>query len=98
MSNAEAEIDRNKNISEWLKTRTPQDLLGIVQGLFICAQQGTDVLVSVHVNAKTGERESCNLEVDDFHLVALELHDRVTTLQEEVETLNNHILELGERD
>lgn len=91
MSNAEAEMDRNKNINEWLRTKKPQDLLDILQGLFICAQDGTDSLLSVYVNAKTGEREAYNLEIEDFHLVTLEMHSRVTDLLEEVESLTDTI-------
>lgn len=98
MSNAEAEMDRNKNINEWLKTRSPQDLLGIIQGLFICAQQGTDTLISTYVNAQTGERGARYLDVEDFHLVALEMHSRVEDLVQEAEALNNQILELRNHD
>lgn len=88
MSNAEAQMDRNKNISEWLKTRTAQDLLGIIQGLFICVQEGTDTLVSTYHNEKTGERDACHLDADDFHLVALEMHSRLMDLEDKVEELS----------
>jgi hypothetical protein len=94
----EAEKERQRELREWLETRKPQDLLGMLQGLFLCAQQGTTVLTSMHVNAETGGREDYDLEVDDFHLIALEMHDRLVDAQEEVSELTYQVIELTERD
>lgn len=85
MSNAE--MERNKKRDEWLKTRSSQDLLGALQGLFMCAEDGTSELKCVYVNAKTMERDTYDLTTEDFHGVALELYGRLTDAEEELEEL-----------
>lgn len=97
---SDVEMERKKKIEDWLKTRNVVQLVAHAQALFYTVNETKGGIEEVITGYFTpdGEERQITLHIKDHELVLLEMVNRVIALQDQVEELDNHILELGERD